>query len=359
MANIFQRLFGVDQKRGMNPPPIPSRADTVVTVDTALSLTAVYRSVQILGNPVSKMEIETYRFAGGVEERISNPLLINNPNINGTRREFLFETVASLALNGECFWFKQYDSRNQVSNIIVLPAHTVGVRYENETITSPKVFDYDGKTYTTREIEHLKLFSRAGVLRGISPIDMCRPDIAAAMDLRDYAANWFKDGGVPTGVLTTNAMLSPEQADETTRRWHEKQAKRQIAVLGNGFAYDPVALSPKDALFTDVQSQSVQAIARLFGIPARLLLTGVDGTSDTYSNLTDEDAIFLRHTLTGYLDVIADALSRCLPRGQRVKFNYDSLYKMDMKYRYEAYKIGVEGGWLTVEDVQMKEEGLD
>jgi phage portal protein BeeE len=91
------------------------------------------------------------------------------------------------------------------------------------------------------------------------------------------------------------------------------------------------------------------------GIPARLLLTSTPGGSDTYSNLSDENQTFYRHTLTNYTDAISDALSNCLPRGTRVEFNFESLFKADIAERYSYYKVGIDGGWLTVDEVRTKE----
>jgi len=220
------------------------------------------------------------------------------------------------------------------------------------------VYDYMGKRYTKREIEHLRIFSRAGVLKGISPIESCRADLAAAIDLRDYAGNWFTSAGVPTGVLKTNNMLNKAEADEVTANWHNKQQNRQVAVLGNGFDYQQIALSPRDALFTEVQDQQVQTIARLFGIPPRLLLTSVPGSSDTYSNLQDENQVFFRHTLMNFTDAITDALSNCLPRGTRAQFDFEHLFKADVAARYNYYKIAIDAGILSAEEVRTK-EGLD
>jgi HK97 family phage portal protein len=220
------------------------------------------------------------------------------------------------------------------------------------------VYDYMGTQYTKTEIEHLKIFSRAGILRGVSPIESCRKDISAAIDLRDYAGNWFTAGGVPTGVLKTNQMLNAADAEAVTANWHNKQQNKQVAVLGNGFEYQAIALSPKDALFTEVQDQQVQAIARLFGIPARLLLTSVPGASDTYTNLIDENQVFYRHTLMAYSDAITDALSNCLPRGTRIEFDFEHLFKADVAARYNYYKTGIDAGFLLTEEVRTK-EGLN
>ena len=359
MASLWQRIFGSEIESRAAQPTVPTRSAAVVTADTALTLTAVYRAVQIIATPISKMPIDTYRFATGIELKIENPVLVNKPDINSNRRDFLFQTVTSLALEGNAFWFKNYGSNGQVNNLTLLPASAVAVAWKNDqNIMDGVDYSYMGKTYSNREIEHLKLFSKTGNLRGLSPIEVCRSDVSAALDLRDYAKNWFTSAGVPTGILKTNQALNAEQADTITNNWHNKQQNRQIAVLGNGFDYQQVALSPREALFTDIVEQNTVSIARLFGIPARLLITTVPGGSDTYTNLQDENQIFYRHTLMGYTDAITDALSNCLPRGTRVEFDYQHLFRADVATRYNYYSTGISAGFLSAEEVREK-EGLN
>lgn len=358
MASLWQRLTGKVETRAVQPT-IPSRSATSVTPDSALTLTAVYRAIQIIATPISKMPINTYRFATGIELKVENPLLVNKPSLIDSRRDFIFQTVADLALQGGATWFKNRSKDGTVNNLTLVPYAAVTVSWvDPNDMTKGIQFGYAGKNYTERDVEHLRLFTRPGILRGISPIESAAKDIAAAIDLRDYAANWFTAGGVPTGILTSNMFLSKDEADEITNNWHNKQQNRQVAVLGNGFDYKQVALSPKDALFTDVVNQSVQAIARLFGIPARLLITSVPGSSDTYSNLQDENAVFWRHTLMTYVDPITDALSNCLPRGTRVEFDFEHLFKADSMTRYQTYDLGIKAGFLSTEYVQEK-EGLN
>jgi HK97 family phage portal protein len=359
MPSIWQRLLGAPIEQRAAQPTIPTRSAATVTADTALTLTAVYRAIQVIATPISKMPIKTYRYATGVELRVENPVLINKPDINSNRRDFLFQTVVSLGLEGNAFWFKNFGSNGQVNNLTLLPASAVSVRYKNQLdITQGIEYSYLGKTYSTKEMEHLKLFSKTGNLRGISPIEAARPDISAALDLRDYAKNWFSSAGVPTGILKTGQQINAEQADTITNNWHNKQQNRQIAVIGNGFDYQQIALSPRDALFTDIQEQATIAIARLFGIPARLLLTTVPGGSDTYTNLQDENQIFYRHTLMGYSDAITDAFSNCLPRGTRIEFDFEHLFKSDVAARYDYYNTAIAAGILTAEEVREK-EGLN
>jgi HK97 family phage portal protein len=177
------------------------------------------------------------------------------------------------------------------------------------------------------------------------------------LDLRDYQSNWFSQGGVPTGVLKTGKEITPDDANTITNNWNAKQASRQIAVLGNGFEYQQIALKPSEALFTEVSNQSVQGIARLFGIPPRKLVTGVDGTSDTYSNLVDEESAFFRETVQAYTRPIQDAISNCLPRGTRVEFMWEDLV-LSKSDRLKMWEDAINAGIITPEYAANK-EGLD
>jgi len=54
MATLWQRLTGAPSEKRAAQPTIPTRSDATVTADTALTLTAVYRSIQIIATPISK-----------------------------------------------------------------------------------------------------------------------------------------------------------------------------------------------------------------------------------------------------------------------------------------------------------------
>lgn len=355
MASIWQRFIPQRETRSVTPS-IPPRSTSVATPNTALTLTAVWRSCQILGTTVSNLGIHTKRYASGMEARIDNPIFVNNPSLRGSRRELLYALVVDLALDGNAFLFKSKSATGIINNVIQLPANLVAVSLaDSSRIDSPKIYSYAGNDYAEDQIEHLQLFPRAGYLRSQSPVTTCAQDIIGALDVRDFASNWFSSSGIPTGVLKRNGEVNAEQANEMRTRWHEMQRTRQLAVIGNGFEYQPITLKPSEALFTEVSAQSVQQIARLFGIPARKLLTGVDGTSDTYSNLTDEEMAFYRETLMAYTRPIQDALSNCLPRGTRIDFDWEDLFKANKADRITMWSDAIAAGIITPEYAAQKE----
>ena len=355
MASIWNRIIRPREQRSSTSQTIPPRTTTVANAESALTLTAVWRSVQILATSVSNLGIQTKRYATGMEMIIENPAFVNKPSLLQNRQQFLYATVSELALTGNAFWVKNFDSAGRVNDVTLLPSSAVNVTYSVATdLNSARFYNYMGMTYTAYEMEHLQLFPRAGWLKAPSPISVCSADIVAALDLRDYQANWFSAGGVPTGVLKTGKEISKEDADTVTANWHTKQATRQVAVLANGFDYQAISLKPSEALFTEVSSQSVQSIARLFGIPARKLVTAVDGSSDTYSNLVDEESAFFRETIQAYTRPISDALSNCLPRGTRVEFMWEDLV-LSKTQRLDMWEKAIAAGIVTPEYAAAKE----
>jgi len=138
MASLWQRITGRDVENRSATPIWPTRSDYSVGVNEALTLTAVYRAIQIIATPISKMPMQTFRYATGLEVPVENPVLVNKPNFLETKRDFLFQTVASMALDGNAFWLKSYGSNGQVNNLTLVPASAVTIRLVNGV----KHFDY-------------------------------------------------------------------------------------------------------------------------------------------------------------------------------------------------------------------------
>lgn len=147
--------------------------------------------------------------------------------------------------------------------------------------------------------------------------------------------------------------MSRDAAEEARQRWEATQGgRRGVAVLTGGITYKPVLITPEEAQFIESQQFSVTSLARLFGIPANLMLAAVEGTSNTYSNVAQADLTFVRWTLSKYIREIEAAFSALLPRGQRARFNLDALLRPDTLSRYQAHRVAIASGFLTVDEVR-------
>jgi HK97 family phage portal protein len=211
--------------------------------------------------------------------------------------------------------------------------------------------------YELTDIYHGGMMAVPGNAYYLGPIQSCQAELLNARDTRDYASVWFTDSGIPNGVLKSDQMLSPDQAAAAKDAWNATAgAKNGVAVLGNGLSYQPMYLNPRDSMFIDAQGWNVQQIARLFGIPANMLMASVDGNSMTYTNMEQEQMAFVRYTLSQYIVAIESGLTYLTTRGTMVKMNVESLLRSDTLTRYQAHQIAIASGWMTIDEVRAIED---
>ncbi len=189
---------------------------------------------------------------------------------------------------------------------------------------------------------------------GLGAIQAAKKDFQNALDNREYAIQFFSDGAVPSGILSTDQHLNSDQAEDLRSRFIATQQKNTPAVLSNGLEYQALKLSPKEIQMLETRNFSVQEVARIFGIPATFLLAQ-SGDSQTYANLETVNRAFVNFTLMNYFGVIEDAFSSLLPIGVNARFDLDNFLRVDTASRYTAYESGIRSGWLTRNEVRQYE----
>lgn len=329
---------------------IPRRdaAGLAVTTKDAFSLSMVYRAIQILVTSTKQLSIGTFRD----DQEIRSPLWVRQPDINETRSAFLEMTVVSLACSGNAYWRIHRDERGNVATLQNLNPLDVLI----ETSRSGQVlhYKYQGLELKPEEVKHLKLMRVPGSAYGLGPIQAAQTELRGALDVRDYAGSWFDKSGVPVGgYLSTDMPVTPEGAKATKDAWTGATADREgVPVLGGGYKFNTLFLNPRDAMWIESQQFTVTQIARLFGVPSSLMLATVEGSTDTYQNVSQDWLGFVRFSLMAYLIEIEDALSTLLPRGQETKFNVEALLRSDTTTRYQSYEVAVRTGWLQKSEVR-------
>lgn len=338
---LEQRAEG-DTPSGVMPP---ARDAAGVSPSTALSISAVFRAVQIHSIAASQLSIDVDRR----DQTIPVPSLIRQPDQDMSRSAWIGKCVVSMATTGNAFWKVKRSRRSErITDLPVLNPHEVAILEDAKGRT---FYSHKGKIYDRDEIRHLALLRVPGKREGLGPIQAARAELAGIVDLRDYASSWFNASGVPSGVLKTEQVLSAKQAEDYKVKWTSTPAG-QVRVLGQGLSYQPVLLNPADAQWLENQKFSVTQVARLMGVPASLMLAAVEGSAQTYANVEQDWIGYVRFSLMGYLREIEEALSIALPRGQAARFNIETLLRTDTKTRYEAHKLGIEAGFLTKDEVR-------
>jgi HK97 family phage portal protein len=189
--------------------------------------------------------------------------------------------------------------------------------------------------------------------RGV--IDAHGLDLRLAATVRTYAAGVFQSG-VPAGYLkSTQPNLSPTAAADLKAKWLAQHggARRTIAILNATTEFHPISISPVDAQLTAAREWSLRDIANAFHIPPYKL--GVPSDSSTYANVESRQRDFAQQALFPWTARIESTLSAELARGTDLDVVMDGLLRADSKTRADFYKLALEGGWLTVDEVRALE----
>jgi HK97 family phage portal protein len=206
------------------------------------------------------------------------------------------------------------------------------------------------------ELIVIRGLTRPGRVRGLGVLQAHAADLGLASAVRDFAANMLSRG-IPNGYLKVNApKLTVEQARGLQQTWMRQHGGpvKKIAVLNATTEFHPLSLDPQAMQLVEMRRYSILEIALLFGVPPYLL--GLPSDSSTYANVESRMIELGQFTLFPWARRIESALDAEFPRGTELKLNLDALRRADTATRYQAHKIGLEAGFLTVDEVRQMED---
>lgn len=332
------------------PPARSTTADGPTTID------AVYRGLQVIETGALQLSVDVWRTLRGITEPTDVPAIVAQPNVDDPGPVFYASTTVCLAARGNAYWHKTKGSDGSVINIDLLDPATVTVERDPKRRQLWYHTPLRSDPFTRAEVSHLKLLRLPGELYGLGPLQAARRQLEGQVAMREYADNWFTDPGHVDALLKTEQQLTADQAKAYKAQWLEQQSMRNgPAVMGHGLDYKPLLLNPAELQWLEAQKFGVTGIARLLGIPSSYMLAPVEGANLTYKNQEQEDLALVRFTLMRYLREIELAISAVLPRTQEARFNVDALLRTDTLTRYQAHKIGLDAGFLSVPEVRRTE----
>ncbi|WIM99397.1 phage portal protein [Actinoplanes oblitus] len=324
-----------------------------VSIEEALQVPAVYRSVNTVATLVSSLTIDAVRNGQPLK---TQPALVRKPNLDCSRRAFVYDTVMSMALHGEFFWYHPRTNILEVpSNVAVLAPLDVQVYMDDNGIVQYRRNTFAGWVEVPRlHITHEKLTRLPG-LRGRGPIQTAPLVIWGALKLEEFVGMWWDENQIPEGLLSTDQDISPDQARRWSDEWMKARRENRTAVLGKGLRYEVIEIDPQKALYTEATKLKTVQIAQLFGIPAAIL-DAPSGDSQTYANVQQRHQALRDYTLRSYLDPIEGAWGELLPTGTFARFRTDELLRMDEAARATFYsQASGNQPWLLVDEIRDRE----
>ena len=306
--------------------------------------------------------------------------LFRRPNEKTSRYEIWKETAAWWLLEGESFWwFGEHYSGGLPKELIVLNPRLLRCEYETEQKPLPSIYRGSNRRWFYQsnlgeipilqdELIHFREWNPFNPVRGINPL------IPIALELeQDYYANrantqLLKNNAIPQGVLKTDQVIRPEEADALERRWESKfgavRAGRKIAVLGKGTSFEAITLTPDVCKLFDLKRWNLYTILAKYGIPPRVANIYDKTTSLSGKDTAEQHSAFWKYTLIPLLKQFEQVLETqfFMRFGLREAGRFDLFDIPELQKNEDEQSkrdiAEINAGLKTINDV-LKERGKD
>lgn len=352
-----------------------------VSEQEAVEVTAVLCAVRVLGEGVAQMPISIRQYQFDDKGRPKHPAIRDHwlmgvlgwkPNDWMTPYEFQEFAVMIAALFGDFVAVKNGPTRGRnaktVKELLPLVPGSWSVKQENDFSLVYEVNLQNGqKLHLKREqVFHLRGPSLDSV-QGVKPVQLAKEAIGLNKSLEKTQANLAANGGRPSGVLSSENKLRPEQAEMIKKTWTDKfgsSGEGGVAVLDGGWKFSTMTMTAVDAQHIETRRFQIEEIARLFRVNPQMLMS-----TDKTATFASAESFFRNHvihSLGPWAMRYEQAVNRDLlaNENERVFCDLDerSLLKGDFKDQSDYYSKALGSGgtpaWMTQNDVRV-EVGLE
>jgi HK97 family phage portal protein len=342
----FNTAFSLPPRQ---PVSQPITGPITVTRATLLSNVVANRCVALISDQLGSLNINVERNG----EILETPPLLAAPEVDRTRSEFIAALTTSLLVNGNAYLLAgNRNSLGFVNNVVLLDPEAVQV----VVVDGRPQYRTARNVLNPEDVLHIRNFVLPGHVVGYGPLQWNTQSIAQTLAADQYAGEAFMTGAVPDGVLHSENEITSDQAQDLKAAWIAGNGGRQRgpAVLSGGVKYQPLEFSSVDMELLDSRRYNAEQMCTLFGVPSHLVNVPSQD-SKTYANVQDDTRFFVTFTLRPLAVKIEEALSTLLPRGQQVKFDFNSVLRGDTQTRYDSYETGLRAGFLTIDEVRALE----
>ena len=312
-AGASQQLLSLLSKEGW---PFPE--DGVgMSRDRAMKISTVNRCVEVLSNSMAVLPI--YIMNEATKERLPNhrlgKVLWGRANEAMTSYDYTRLLLNNEILRGNAYALIYRDrSSGDPVELIPLPPDYVDI-FVDPSGKLWYVFTHPLTGVVTwlrpEDVLHYKAYSEDGI-QGISILRRASTTLDTAQSAQLYENSVWRNGGQPSGVLTTDSDLGgmvPDPQDpaktinrkDLLRREWERIHRGpdnafRLAVLDLGLKYQPISMTNADAQFVESNDVRVADVCRFFGVPLHLAFAG----KQSYQSNEQNGIEYVTYTLLGY-----------------------------------------------------------
>lgn len=355
---------------------VPTNTKQPVSADTVLSLSTVWRAVNIISDSIASLPVNVMQMRpdGGKDIALRHPIqkqMAFQPSILYNKYNFFQTLVTHALLYGNGY---AEISRERVTgypkNYTIVPPDRVVAKEKNgqiiyEVTEQPADPAKGIVNPTVREVRASNMIHINGIswngITGLNVIKFLADNFGLALANQQYLVKFFSEGATISGVLKHPGRLTPDAIKRLQSSWQGTYSgsgnSGKVAIVEEGMDYQQIGLSPQQAGAADTKKLTISDIARIFGVP-QFLLEDLDRA--TFSNIEHLSLLFRQHTIRPWCKRIeAELNTKLFPADEQVvfqvMFDIDDLAMSDLDSRSKWLESMMKWGILNRDEVRLKE----
>ena len=328
----------------------------------AMKQGTVYRIVNMISDTIASLPLIPYNIVKEWKylDNKSNLYNLFNVEPNPYMSAFTFKKylVTSLLLKGNAFIVIDRDKKTaEVNQLTLLIADLVLIEYEDNDIKYKDMLS--GAIYDKSQVIHIMNYGSM-LYKGESTISYMMNCLNVGQSLDNYILSLSSSGMQVTGLLkpVAGSGTSPDKAQKAKDSFNTATSNLQansVIVLDNGFDFQQISISPKDAKYLESSKLNQEQICRFFGISPALV--GI--TNSHYTTSEQLQLEYLTNTIQPIIQKIENELLRKIVlkpdwNSKKILFDTTNFLRLDAVAQANYLSILFGMGAQTTNEVRDK-----
>jgi HK97 family phage portal protein len=356
----------------------PTWTGVRVNRETALTISAIWRGVNLVSRDVAKMGLHVLRRTSeaesGRERAKDHPayqLVRRRPNQEMTAFVF-WQTLVGHALlegNGYAYIARRGDMSPE-ELIPLLPDRTAPARIAGG-LYYRTIVNNQGVTIPARDVLHIRGYSYDGLL-GYNVVERMKQMLGWQIGMRKYSAKFYTNGARASGVLMTPGRMRGDAATNLLKSFEKENAGLdkvgRTILLEEGAKYIPITITQAEAQFLESIEAGLVDVANCLGVAPHKV--GHPGRT-SYNSLEMENQSYLDEAIDPWaVNIEQECDEKLLTEEQKLaeshfhEFNRNALVRVDYSTKQTGLKMRIESGQISPDEARAannegpREDGL-
>lgn len=330
-----------------------------VSRDKIMNIAAISSAVELIASIISMLDFKLYKKIDKTKiEEIEDDnrlrLLNLEPNFLMNSTQLKKAMVVDMIIDG-CSYINIEKTRNEFKKLYYVESNKISVQLDSEAIHKDAKLMISGKEYEVYDFIIATLNTVDGV-QGKGILKNNRDLLALALLEQNYINKNYKNGGAGKGIWRSEKKLGDAEFKQFKQDAKDIKTNDEEIILNNTVDYKPISASNRDMQILESRQFINQELRNIFNIPEAL----------------DEEGFksLVKIVLNPYINSIIGAVNKSLlledekDSGYFFQLDLSELTKADVVNRFNAYKLSLDSGIESINEIRMKEnlepiQGMD